>query len=96
LDRGSARRKAATYTQNKRTQTSMPRVGFEPTIPVFELAKTIRILNRVATLIGCDLMLPKRIVNLLAVCLPGPQCMQYGPHSSSKFARVIILNMFLR
>jgi hypothetical protein len=24
-----------TQTQNKRTQTSMPRVGFEPTIPVF-------------------------------------------------------------
>jgi hypothetical protein len=28
-------------TQNKRTQTSMPRMGFEPTIPVFERAKTI-------------------------------------------------------
>jgi hypothetical protein len=28
-------------TQNKRTQTSMPRVGFERTIPVFEWAKTI-------------------------------------------------------
>jgi hypothetical protein len=42
LDGGSARRKAATYTQtqNKRTQTSMPRVGFEPMIPAFERAKT--------------------------------------------------------
>jgi hypothetical protein len=28
-----------TPTQNKRTQTSMPRVGFEPMIPVFERAK---------------------------------------------------------
>jgi hypothetical protein len=27
-----------TQTQNKRTQTSMPRVGFEPMTPVFELA----------------------------------------------------------
>jgi hypothetical protein len=27
------------HKQNKRTQTSMPRVGFEPTIPGFELAK---------------------------------------------------------
>jgi hypothetical protein len=28
-----------TQTQNKRTQTCMPRVEFEPTIPVFERAK---------------------------------------------------------
>jgi hypothetical protein len=36
----SARRKAAIYTQNKRTQTSMRRVGFEPTTAVFERAAT--------------------------------------------------------
>jgi hypothetical protein len=30
-----------TQTQNKRTQTSMARVGFEPTIPAFERAKTV-------------------------------------------------------
>jgi hypothetical protein len=30
-----------TQTQNKRTQTSMPRVGFEPTIPVFQRAKMV-------------------------------------------------------
>jgi hypothetical protein len=35
LDGGSDRRKAATYTQNKRTQTSMPRLGFELTTAVF-------------------------------------------------------------
>jgi hypothetical protein len=29
-----------TQTQNKGTQTPMPRVGFEPMIPVFERAKT--------------------------------------------------------
>jgi hypothetical protein len=28
-------------TQNRRTQTSMPQVGFEPTIPVFKRAKTV-------------------------------------------------------
>jgi hypothetical protein len=28
-----------TQTQNKHKQTSMPRVGFEPTIPEFERAK---------------------------------------------------------
>jgi hypothetical protein len=30
-----------TQTQNKRTQISMPGVGFEPTIPAFERAKTV-------------------------------------------------------
>jgi hypothetical protein len=29
------------HKQYKPTQTSMPRVGFEPTIPVFERAKTV-------------------------------------------------------
>jgi hypothetical protein len=47
LDRGSASRKAATYTQdntktqNRRTQTPMPRVKFEPTISAFERAETV-------------------------------------------------------
>jgi hypothetical protein len=39
-------------TQNKHTQTSMPRVGFESTIPVFERAKTVHALDRAATAIG--------------------------------------------
>jgi hypothetical protein len=41
-----------TQTQNKRTQTSMPLVGFEPTIPVFEQEKTVRASDRAATVIG--------------------------------------------
>jgi hypothetical protein len=41
-----------TQTQNKRTQTTTPRVGFEPTIPVFEMAKTVHALDRAATVIG--------------------------------------------
>jgi hypothetical protein len=41
-----------TQTQNKRTQTSMPRVGFEPTIPVFERAKTVHDLDGATTVIG--------------------------------------------
>jgi hypothetical protein len=57
LDGESVRRKAATYTQNnkrqnKRTQTSMPRLRFEPTIPAFERAKTGHILDRAATMIA--------------------------------------------
>jgi hypothetical protein len=38
-------------TQNKRTQTSMSLVGFEPTIPLFERAKTVHALGRAATVI---------------------------------------------
>jgi hypothetical protein len=30
----------------------MPRVGFEPTIPVFEWAKTVHALDRAVTVIG--------------------------------------------
>jgi hypothetical protein len=40
------------HTQNKRTQTSMPWVGFEPTIPVFERAKTFHALDRASTVNG--------------------------------------------
>jgi hypothetical protein len=38
--------------QNKGTQTTMPQVSFEPTIPVFERAKTVHALDRAATVIG--------------------------------------------
>jgi hypothetical protein len=41
-----------TQTQNKRTQTPMPLVGFEPKTPVFKSAKTVHALDRAATLIG--------------------------------------------
>jgi hypothetical protein len=48
-------------TQNKRTQTSMPQVGLEPTIPVFERAKTILALDRATTVIGKEELLLFRI-----------------------------------
>jgi hypothetical protein len=41
-----------TQTLNKRTQTSMTRVGFEPTIPAFQRAKTVHALDHAATLNG--------------------------------------------
>jgi hypothetical protein len=41
---------STTQTQNKRTHTSMPWVGFEPAIPAFELVKTIHALDRAATM----------------------------------------------
>jgi hypothetical protein len=41
-----------TQRQNKCSQTSMPRVEFESTIPVFQRTKTIHALDRAATVIG--------------------------------------------
>jgi hypothetical protein len=41
-----------TQAQNKGTQTFMPQVGFEPTIPVFEPVKTVHVLDRAATVFG--------------------------------------------
>jgi hypothetical protein len=38
--------------QHKRTQTSFPQVGFEPTIPVFERVKTVHALAWAANVIG--------------------------------------------
>jgi hypothetical protein len=44
-----------TQTQNKRIQTSMPRVGFETTLPVFERTKTVHALDFEATVIGTEI-----------------------------------------
>jgi hypothetical protein len=56
LEGGSAGRKAAICTQDSthkhNTQTSIPRVGFEPPIPAFERVKTVHALDRTATLIA--------------------------------------------
>jgi hypothetical protein len=41
-----------TQTQNKSRQTSMPRVWFEPTTPVFERAKTVHASDRAAIVVG--------------------------------------------
>jgi hypothetical protein len=41
-----------TQTQDKHKQTTMPRVGSEPTIPTFEPAKTVHALYRAVTVIG--------------------------------------------
>jgi hypothetical protein len=38
-----------TQTQNKRTEISMSRVGFEYTIPVLKRAKTVHALDRLTT-----------------------------------------------
>jgi hypothetical protein len=61
---GSARHKAATFTQDsintEWTQTPMPQMGFEPTILVFERTKTVLALYLAVTVLGkLRLTLPK-------------------------------------
>jgi hypothetical protein len=34
----------------------MPRVGFEPTIPAFERARTVHVLDRAASVIGINVI----------------------------------------
>lgn len=41
-----------TQTQNRRTQTYMSRIGFEPTTSVYERMETIYALDRLATEVG--------------------------------------------
>jgi hypothetical protein len=43
-----------TRTQNKCTQTSMSRVGFEPTVQVFERSNAVHALDRAATVIDSE------------------------------------------
>jgi hypothetical protein len=47
----------------------MPRVGFEPTIPAFERAKTVHALDSTATVIGSNSRQVIRISNLLVLKL---------------------------
>jgi hypothetical protein len=42
-------------TQNKRREMSMLRVGFEPTIPMFERTKPAHAWDRVVTVINCEI-----------------------------------------
>jgi hypothetical protein len=46
-----------TQTQNKSTQISMLRVGFEPTIPEFKWAKTVHALECAVTVIGLRILI---------------------------------------
>jgi hypothetical protein len=59
-----------TQTQNKRTETSMPWMGFEPTIPAFERAKTVHAWDRVAG--HCDRQGLKLVTDILWVLYTMP------------------------
>jgi hypothetical protein len=47
----------------------MPEVGFEPTIPVFEQAKTVHALDRAVTVIGSTTAIPvENSTGSLTIC----------------------------
>jgi hypothetical protein len=54
-----------TQTQNKCTQTSMPRMGFVPTIPAFGWARRVHVADRAATPIGGATNLSPQKISLL-------------------------------
>jgi hypothetical protein len=56
-----------TQTQDKGTQTSRPRVGFEPTMPVLERAKAVHVLHRAT--VSSDIKLFLRIFPVICVHL---------------------------
>jgi hypothetical protein len=58
-----------TQKQNKCTQTFMPRVVVDPTIPVFKQAKTVHTLDRVPTVVGSLV-----IQSMKKLLLPGLVC----------------------
>jgi hypothetical protein len=71
----------------------MPRVGFEPTIPAFERAKTVHALDGAATVIGstnllADLNLNIRVSNFLAF-------LEEGIRSCGSFTRFLVLLPYL-
>jgi hypothetical protein len=55
----------ATRTGNKRTRTSMPRVGFALTIPVFKRAKTVHALDCAATEIAKRKILLQKLLRFI-------------------------------
>jgi hypothetical protein len=75
----------------------MPRVEFEPTIPVFELAKMIHALDRMATVIEVE-MLPSQItlciVIRIIVSSGDSDIRRWGVHLS-KYVQVNKYNTFV-
>jgi hypothetical protein len=59
-------------TQNRRTQTSMPQVVFEPTILVFERPKAVRALDRAASVIGTHVYTSRKYI-----ASSDPSCQAY-------------------
>jgi hypothetical protein len=59
-----------TQTRNKCTQTSIPRVVFEPTIPLFERAKTLHASDKAVAVTGSRLVtITKKNIFHIFLCL---------------------------
>jgi hypothetical protein len=74
-------------TQNKRTETSMPWVGIEPTIPAFERAKTVHTLGRAATVIGIQpqtLAIIRNVISLVGKQTTNPTPEHAVLHSNGR------------
>jgi hypothetical protein len=56
-----SQRRYLAQTHNKYRETSIPRVGFEPTILAFERVKTVHASDRAATVIAINLNAPTPI-----------------------------------
>jgi hypothetical protein len=77
-------------TQNKRSQTSMPQMGFELTIPVFERAKTVHALDCAATVIGDNYNYDiKLIVSLYSSLTESSETDSPSPNMSDNWSRVV-------
>jgi hypothetical protein len=63
----------------------MPRVGFEPTIPVFEWAKTVHAIDRAATVISFPWCLPVLYFSLLKRIFTFLFCYEINPMQSVGF-----------
>jgi hypothetical protein len=75
--------------QNKCTQTSMPPVGFEPMIPVFQRVKTVHALDRAATVIGS---LCSRIFKLTEQTCPISEQVSSNKRSSYAYTKRCLEN----
>jgi hypothetical protein len=66
-------------TQTQHSQTSMPWVGLEPTIPAFEQAKTVHAIDRASTVISeFRFYVPEKMIVVLWQCLPNRSWLLIG------------------
>jgi hypothetical protein len=72
-----------TQIKNKRTRISMSRVGFEPTFPVFERAKTVHALDSAATVIGEERI--RKLICDAYMCTTGPSMYKGRVYYNNKY-----------
>jgi hypothetical protein len=81
------------------TQTSIPRMVFEPTIPAFERRKTVNASDRAATVIGYSPVLPGKCLDGASKICPDRFCVGRNPlatlHLTFRCSRVRITDFFI-